>query len=138
VLLDQQSGFVDLSKIFTSLSPEQCSEGHDLVVSLNNAFQLGHQQVSVDFKTQPLEPFEEIFEFSEIVHSRLDCSVPTCNVHACHRAMLKLGKYKSELDNYDSWHLCVLLASSTPQQHWCETAMYRSKVQRYVELIEWV
>jgi len=136
MLLNQQAEPDDLSKMFALLSPEQCSKGHDLVVRLDNDFQRGLEHVSVDFKPQPLEPFSEIFTFSEVVHSRLDCSVPRCTVHACHRAMLKLGKYKGELDDYDSWHLCVLLASSLPQQHWCETAMYRAKGRRCVQLLQ--
>jgi hypothetical protein len=122
------------SKMFAPLSQEECDKVHELIVSLNEDFQqdLEPEPVYVDPKPQPLEPFLEIFEFSEIVHSTLDCSVTKCTVHTCHKAMLKLGKYGRELQNYDSWHLCVFVAPPSPQPHWRETAMYRAKSQRCV------
>jgi hypothetical protein len=130
--LNQQAGPDDIRKVFASLSPEQCSKGYDLVLKLDDDFQRELEQVSVDLKPQPLEPFLEIFTFSELVHSTLNCSVTGCTIHASHKAMLKLGKYKHELDDYDSWHLCVFFAPSVSQQHWRETAMYRANVRRLV------
>jgi hypothetical protein len=123
--------------MFASLSPEQCSVFHDRVIELDNYFQKGLEQVPLDLKPQPLEPFSEIFTFSETIYSMLNCSVTNCTVNACHGAMLRLGKYKHGLDDYDSWHLCVLLAPPSSRQHWCETAMYRAKVGRCVEMISW-
>jgi hypothetical protein len=138
MLLEQHTGPDDISNIFASLSPEQCSKGYDLVVRLNKDFQQGLEQAPVELKPQLLAQFLDIFTFSEVVHSTLDCSGARCTVHACHSAMLKLGKYKRELDDYDSWHLCVLLAPHFSQQRWCETAMYRAKGRRCVGTIRWL
>jgi hypothetical protein len=106
--------------------------------SLDSDFQRELEPMSVDPKPQPLEPFSEIFTFSEIVHSTLDCSARECTVNKCHRAMLKIGKYKHELENDDSWHLCVFLAPPSSKPRWCETAMYRAKGRRCVNTTKWL
>jgi hypothetical protein len=133
MLLDQQAGPDNLIKIFASLSLEQCKRRHELAVKLIDGFQKGLVHVSAGLQTRPLEPFHEVYRFSEAVHSTLNCSAETCKLHARHKAMLKLGKYKRELTDHDSWHLYVLLSSPVSQQHWCETAMYRAKGRRYVQ-----
>jgi hypothetical protein len=135
-LSDPEAAPDHISKMFASLSQEKWKKADESIDSLAADIQekLESEPVYFDPKPQPLEPFLEIFKFSEIVHSTLDCSVTECNVH--HKAMLKLGIYKRGLGDYDSWHLCMFLAPPSLPPLWRETAMYRADIGRCVKTVK--